>query len=537
MDGAFISDDHHYVRDNPYIHELSLENVIAIWDPTSVVTLLVENYAPAHLMLHGIEWQLFGLSVQGYHVVNVLFHALASVMLVAIYRRSGIAEWPAALGALVFFLHPANVESVAWISQLKSSSALVLSAGAILLHPRRPLAATLCYTLALFAKPFSAFALIIVALFGAMRRAAPNEHAEGATAGYGWPWLGLWLAITLGFGAIEALAFANSAGSAPPLYTDLLIRYLTIFSIALRYLGMAVTGLGLSAFHEPAPVQSPVDPLFLLAVVIIGALGWRVIHCLMARKEEGVYWLWAAVSFAPLSGVVPLPYPMADRYLYFVLPGLIGAVLLGLRDLEPIVLSRLSGVGLTPLLLQRATLVLVALLCAHFAVASHSRAGIFRSGDLLMADAERNYPEGAAANTRKASRASRNGQFELAVKHLALAQKRGYNRLDHLLQDPSYAPIQDHPPFVEIKKEMARDWLERLGGKAMPSQIESRSLAQAYIVLGDLEAALGVIERAIGVPGPWTSELEGDAEMLRRQIELNRRIEAERRGEAAAGSG
>ena len=147
-----------------------LDNWIAIWDPTSVVSVVVENYAPVHLVLHGLEWQVFGADVRGYHVVNVLFHALAAIMLIrsiaaVASRRS--QRWG---GAILFLVHPANVESVAWISQLKSSSALVLSLGAILSHQTRPLLALVLFALALFAKPFSAFALVIVALFGWLRR-------------------------------------------------------------------------------------------------------------------------------------------------------------------------------------------------------------------------------------------------------------------------------------------------------------------------------------------------------------------------------
>ena len=38
LDGAFISDDSHYVRDNAYIHELNARNVVAILNPMSVVS-------------------------------------------------------------------------------------------------------------------------------------------------------------------------------------------------------------------------------------------------------------------------------------------------------------------------------------------------------------------------------------------------------------------------------------------------------------------------------------------------------------------
>jgi hypothetical protein len=218
---------------------------------------------------------------------------------------------------------------------------------------------------------------------------------------------------------------------------------------------------------------------------------------------------------------------MADRYLYFVLPGLIGGVLLMLQSEEAGLLRSIGGAGRQRSLRVAATSV-AGLLIVSFASVSHGRAAVYRMADSLMADAERNYPNGVAANTRKASRAARSGDFENAVRHLRLAQARGYNRLDHLLQDPSFGPMQNHPDFLEMKSEMADEWLGRLGGNPSPSQVEARSIAQAWIVKDDLEKALRVIERAVATPGPMTHELEGDAEQLRREIALRKRLAAER---------
>ena len=71
---------------NVYAHELTVENVRVILDPTSVLAVIVENYAPVHVLLHALEWQLFETDFRGYHVVNVVVHALASLLLVVLFR-------------------------------------------------------------------------------------------------------------------------------------------------------------------------------------------------------------------------------------------------------------------------------------------------------------------------------------------------------------------------------------------------------------------------------------------------------------------
>ena len=83
-----------------------------------MVARYVENYAPVHLLLHAFEWSLFGENVRGYHLVNLGVHALAALLLAIFFRRTGIPRNAALGAAAIFLVHPANVEAVAWISQL-----------------------------------------------------------------------------------------------------------------------------------------------------------------------------------------------------------------------------------------------------------------------------------------------------------------------------------------------------------------------------------------------------------------------------------
>ncbi len=507
LNGTFVSDDEHYVERNVFVHD-PLDNWVAIIDPTSVLAEIIENYAPVHVLLHALEWQLFGPETVGYHVVNVAVHALVSLLLVLLLRRSGVSAEAAAIGGAFFLVHAANVEAVAWISQLKTSSAMALCLGALLLHPRRALLASLLFALALMAKPTAAVALFFVGVMGWSR-----GSGREADSNWKWPWLGLWAVLLIAFAIAELAVFAQTTGQAPPLYADAADRLRSTFAISLRYLVMAGTTIGLSTFHEPE-AAGPFDPWWLASLPVLAVLGWRTMVCLKARRTEAAWWIFAVVSFGPVCGLIPLPFPMADRYLYFMLPGLIGGVALALPDL-------LEHASVSPSFWKRVRIGVLALLVL-LAVRSFDRARVWRFPASVMADSIIHYPDGVAAKTQLATAAAQSGDARTAVALLREAHARGYNRLDHLLRQP-YAPIEGDPDFEELKRGWAKEWIERLSaGGGAGSQHELRLIAQAELVLDDLEAARDAILAGIERGGPITDRLEADLEEVERAIRFSR---------------
>ena len=530
LDGGFISDDEHYVSKNAYVHDPTGSNLVAILDPTSVVAGLVENYAPVHLLLHATEWQLFGPEVRGYHVVNVLMHALAAWLLAFLFMRSGVPSWAAFGGGALFLTHPANVEAVAWISQLKTSSALVLALLAVLSQPRRPILGTLLFALALLAKPTAAVALPAVALIAWVRTGPASRPRDGEAeewASWRWGWLVAWCVVLALFAVAEFSAFGRTAAKAPPLYSELDLRLRMVFANALRYLVTGATTLGLSVFREPPPENHWWSPWWLGSLVALGLLAWRLGVCFARRSEEAVYWSWAVVSFAPVCGIIPLPYPVADRYLYFMLPGFIGAILLAAPELVRWLEVRAGRAFAARLPWRAIGAGCIVAFCLLFSLRAYQRSHTWRGVPYFMAEAERNYPNGLSALTRKASRAAAAGQAEAAVRSLNAAHERGYNRLDHVLGDPNYQRISETPEFQALVARWAEEWLVQMQQSEDPSQIELRVIAQAQILLGDLEAAERAILRAIEVGGPKDDDVQNDLAQIRRHLRMQQAQQAQ----------
>ena len=499
--GPFVSDDLHYVASNPYIQELSARNVIDILDPAGPVTILVVNWTPVHLLLHAAAWQAFGPDVGGHHVVNVVFHALASVLLVALLARSGLPLPAAMLGGALFLVHPANVEAVAWISQLKSSSALVLALLALLLWPRRPGLGGLALALGLLAKPAAAFALGMAACLDFVRSGRVR-----------WRWIAVWAGVFTLYAAIE-FGMRERAGTPDAvLHQTPLVLIRTIFSLAARYLVMAYTSWGLSTFHAPAPATSWGHPWWLASLPLVAVLAIRFVSSLRARREEAAWWLAAAISFVPVSQLFPFLYPMADRYLYFILPGLIGGTLLAVHA----AIERVAGADARRARqLAGAGLALGAGLTLFFATRSLERAAIWSAPARILADAAAQYPDGVPAHLVRARRAVQRQDPETAVAELRGATERGYNRLEQLLGDPTLAPLHGDARFRALTQEIAASWIERLAALPHPTQLELWNLAYAHTVRGEEAPAREALERALALGGPVDARVRAELRRMR----------------------
>jgi tetratricopeptide (TPR) repeat protein len=122
--GDFVFDDRLYLTEDGRMD--SLGGLGRIWTEVAGPEYR-HQYYPLTTSAFWVQHQLWGDQPVGYHLVNVLLHALNAVLLWRLLLKVGLpAAW---LAAAVFALHPVHVQSVAWISELKNvlSTAFFLS--------------------------------------------------------------------------------------------------------------------------------------------------------------------------------------------------------------------------------------------------------------------------------------------------------------------------------------------------------------------------------------------------------------------------
>ncbi len=80
-----------------------------------------QNWNPLTTITHMIDCSVWGLHAAGPHAVNVLLHSFTAALLLVAFTRMTGAVWQSAFVAALFAIHPAHVESVAWIAERKDT--------------------------------------------------------------------------------------------------------------------------------------------------------------------------------------------------------------------------------------------------------------------------------------------------------------------------------------------------------------------------------------------------------------------------------
>ena len=121
--GSLLWDDHANMT-TPDLR--SLDGLRRVWfEPRTT-----QQYYPLLYSSYWIQQRIWGDSSTSYHLVNILLHIGCAVLVLKILRFLRIPG--AELAAIIFALHPVNVETVAWITERKNTLSGVFGLAATL---------------------------------------------------------------------------------------------------------------------------------------------------------------------------------------------------------------------------------------------------------------------------------------------------------------------------------------------------------------------------------------------------------------------
>ena len=103
----YESDDRAYIFENPYLQNISLEN---IWNIFSNLHAFF-TYIPLANVSYSLDFSIWGLYAPGFRLTQVLLHGANSILVFVVLNRLITVKNAAFLTAVLFAIHPLNIET------------------------------------------------------------------------------------------------------------------------------------------------------------------------------------------------------------------------------------------------------------------------------------------------------------------------------------------------------------------------------------------------------------------------------------------
>lgn len=432
LGGEFLSwDDPMWITANPLVSGDGDGAWAAIWTRP-----YQGSWYPLYLsvlrVLHGIaeaadgalggRWDRWGGMAIPFHGAGVLLFAAAAVLWYEVLRELGIGRWGRALGVVWFALHPLRVESVVWASALRDT----LSLASLLLALRwhlgqhrglRNWAAPLAFAAAVLCKSMLFALAPLPLMLDVLWRGRP------------WRECGL---RAIPYAAIAAMGIAGGYLAYRPFAgqnqfpADTLLGSLPVIgSMQLRYLRLQLVP------HDLAAVPSAPDPsalgwitLAVAGVLLVVAAVWAA----RGRRRPLLIASWYTLPMLPVCGLLPLAWPIADRYT--LLPSLAVALALAWAVDQP----RLVRTALP--LVAAAALVWTPLTVAH---TRH-----WQNSEALWTHSLRHFPDEFVAHQNLAGVLGGEERWDECIEHLV----RALELVDGL--EPRATELTGHLLFADL---------------------------------------------------------------------------------------
>lgn len=406
LHGAFLWDDPQYVTANPLLRAPA-----GLWKAWTAPGSVMEFY-PLQETVLWLQWHWWGPEPFGYHLTNVVLHIVSALLLWRFFAQLGLRHgW---LGGLIFLLHPANVESVAWISELKNALAMPFFLVAMTALVRfdetrrgRDYALSLgAFTLAMLAKISMAPFPFVILLYAWWKRGRVGARDVRVASPF--------LAVAVTLAALTVLAYERFGALHP--------GHPAVPPIGGPLARLALAGLTTSFYFAHLIWPWPLVPIYPQWTVnppswldVLPWMAWFVLLAWAWRKRTtygrhvllglGVFLL----MIAPFSGLATQSYMYfawaMDHFLYIAMIGPIGLVVAGLDALARRVSMPLRWVGGG----------IVACVLLTLGMESRTYAAQWASGERLWVYTTRHAPAAWLAWYNLGNVAQYSGRFDEAI--------------------------------------------------------------------------------------------------------------------------
>jgi len=334
-------DDNVLLLENEAVRSLSPAGIVEIFTPKAGAT-----YQPIRVLSYAINWAIHEDSPMGYHLINMILHGLGAVFLFLLLfdglprllgpeqRHTGMV---ALIVALLFAVHPVNVESVAWVSSRKYGLLGSFYFSAWWLYVRGTagesldwrflggaLACTLC---AVLSSPFGVTlpAMIVMYDYCSRRELNPLPLAVERKLPYA-----LFFFCAIGIvPLLMSLAPSKKQIVSHVIKENRAYTLLTMHRCVFDYGRNLAAPFWLNNRYPDRFVKTIGNPKVL--IVLVGALALIGLVIINWRQKQMVPLFcfgWFMITWLPVSNIIAISTLMADRYMYLAAIGVfLGAAL------------------------------------------------------------------------------------------------------------------------------------------------------------------------------------------------------------------
>jgi protein O-mannosyl-transferase len=339
LDHGFLNfDDNRYVTENSHITKgFTLEGVT--WAFTESYA---SNWHPVTWLSHTLDFELFGLNPSGHHLTNLIFHVANTLLLFGVFLKMTGAYWRSGFVAILFALHPLNVESVVWIAERKSVLSTFFGFLTLWVYIdyvkkksiRKYLLVVLFLALGLMSKPMLVTLPFVLLLldFWPLKRLGDTVFEKQAFSRLILEKIPLFMLVA-GTCVITYIVQKSGGAIRSTEFSSLYFRIGNALVSYLEYLGKMVWPQELSIFYpHPGNTLSP-EKALVSALVLVGITFW-VVRGIRHMPYLAMGWFWYLGTLVPVIGIVQVgEQAMADRYMYIPMIGIFIAIAWGMPEL------------------------------------------------------------------------------------------------------------------------------------------------------------------------------------------------------------
>lgn len=361
-------DDHSYVYLNPVVTS-GINGESIKWAFTAFHS---SNWHPLTWLSHALDVQLFGLNAGAHHAVNVILHLANSCLAFVAFRSLTGSTWKSAVVAFLFAVHPAHVESVAWISERKDVLSTLFWLLAMLAYARYAADAPADESMAKrLRSPFLILTFVLLAL-GLLAKPMLVTFPFVLLLLDRWPLGRMKKMSDLGpllvekipllvLSAVSAyITYGAQQASGAVMGLDrfpLGSRLLNSLLAYAKYVGMLFYPADLGVWY---PFQAWVStPELVVSIAVLVGMTGLVVWQWNRRPYLAIGWLWFIGTMVPVVGLVQVgAQSMADRYTYIPYFGLFIMLVWGMAEVvERFRIDRRIVAGSAVLVIALASLV------------------------------------------------------------------------------------------------------------------------------------------------------------------------------------